>query len=152
MSQQKAEVQALEHVAGSIIPGTTVRYSHRTRGDVERYRDVPAEISEIAVRGAAEGDHYFAVYDPDRPANPEAKIKVHPDAEEGPRLAIFVRDGVGLEESGVATRAVVEERFTNLSPDFLLQAGGTALEAPEAGSDGPVIAFQPIDPSLIHSN
>jgi len=159
------ELEKLQALSGKAVPDKTVLYSRPTRqGEPARRYDTVAQITKIAVAGTPKGDHYFRLGLPDKPNDPRGAIEVDDTQEGDPSLKIVASGifeeepdvlgtmvSVGLTESGVG-RAIVESRFTNLSPDFLQRAGGQVIEAANAGegSDDPAIAFYPLPPSEIN--
>jgi hypothetical protein len=165
MGKLNQELRKLEALQGTAIPDRTVVLSRPTRQDGAGITDPIAQITERAIDGAPLGDHIFRLTLPDNPQDAKGTIEVD-DTEAGePRLKIVAYDifgedpdilgtmvSVGLEESGVA-RAIVESRFTNLSPDFLERAGGKAIEASNGSSEGgQVFAFSSTPPSTVNNH
>jgi len=153
MSELDPKLKKLDGLQGLAVPGRTVVLSRPTLKDGHGSKDAIAQITKVAVEGTPKGDHYFKLSLPDKPNEFRGAIEVDSTEPGEPNLRILAGGifeeepavlgavvGVGLTESGVA-KAIIESRFTNLSPDFLRKTGGKIIQEVGESSGEPVLEF-----------
>jgi hypothetical protein len=161
MSNLNPELKKLDGLKGQVVPNTNVILSRSTLRDGQGPKDAVAQITKVSVPETPVGDHYFKLTLPDKPSDFRGAIEVDDSQPGEPSLKILAEGifgeepdvlgtlvSVGLTESGIG-RALVESRFSNLSPDFLRQAGGKMIEG---SSDEPVLEFFSAPAEQIHDH